>query len=205
MSERRRQISDAGLAVLAERGLRGVTHRAVDRAASLPAGSTSNVFRTKQALIDGLVARLVELDLAALAASAPPDLSSPAALAAQIARQSVALTRGPMGTITRARLQLALDPGIDLSSQHEGFTAMATRLLRVLGATEPERRARALTDYLDGLIFHALAMNSREFDVEEAALAIEALIGPCPPSAGTPLERPNIATYVDNLPSDAGE
>ncbi len=195
MSDRRRQIADAGLVVLAERGLRGVTHRAVDSAAGLPTGSTSNVFRTKQALIDGLVARLVELDLAALEGNAVPDLSSPAALAAQIARQSAALTHPPMDTITRARLQLALDPDIDLSSQHEGFTTMATQLLSALGATDPERRARAITDYLDGLIFHALAMQSRRFDPEEAALAIESLIGPCP----------SPSPYVDNQPPNAGE
>lgn len=195
MSDRRRQISDAGLAVLAEHGLRGVTHRAIDKAANLPTGSTSNVFRTKQALIDGLVARLVELDLAALEATAAPDLSSPAALARQIARQSSALTTPPMDTITRARLQLALDPAIDLSRQHEGFTAMAAELLQALGAGDPPARARAITDYLDGLIFHALAMTSREFDPDEAALAIEALIGPCPTS------KPN----VDNHPSDGRE
>ncbi|WP_425307471.1 hypothetical protein AADG42_01490 [Ammonicoccus fulvus] len=195
MSDRRRQIADAGLAILAERGLRGVTHRAIDSAAGLPTGSTSNVFRTKQALIDGLVARLVELDLAALEGNAVPDLSSPAALAAQIARQSAALTHPPMDTLTRARLQLALDPEIDLSSQHEGFTAMATQLLRALGATDPERRACSITDYLDGLIFHALAMESRAFDIEEAALTLEALIGPCPTSG----------PYVDNHPFDDRE
>ncbi|MDO5684156.1 MAG: TetR/AcrR family transcriptional regulator [Propionibacteriaceae bacterium] len=191
MSDRRRLIADAGLGVLAERGLRGVTHRAVDSAAGLSTGSTSNVFRTKQALVDGLVARLVELDLAALeAADAPPDLSSPAALAAQLAQRSAALTRPPMDTITRARQQLALDPAIDLSAQHEEFVAMATQLLQALGASDPASRARSITDYLDGLIFHVLALRSRTFDVAEATRAIEALIGPC-----TPTDQPNVDNH----------
>ncbi len=39
-------VADAALALLAERGMCGLTHRAVDEAAGLPQGSTSNVART---------------------------------------------------------------------------------------------------------------------------------------------------------------
>ncbi|WP_432560145.1 TetR/AcrR family transcriptional regulator [Granulicoccus sp. GXG6511] len=178
MSDRRRTVADAGLLVLAKHGLRGVTHRAVDAAAELPPGSTSNVFRSRQALIDGLVARLVELDLEAMeAGDMRPDLSSPTALAHQLANQSAALTRPPLSTLTRARLELALHPDIDLGAQHLGFVAMLVPLLEALGAEGPERRARMIADYLDGLIFHALTMRARGFDPEDAADAIEALIG----------------------------
>lgn len=179
MADRRTTVADAALQVLADRGLRGLTHRAVDVAAGLPQGSTSNVFRTRQALVDGVVARTVELDLAALTASSTtPDLSSPARFAQQLADQSSALARPPMDRITRARMELALHADIDLSAQHDGFTAMLVHLLTALGAAEPERRGRAITDYLDGLLFHVFAMRSREFDVGEASRAIEALIGP---------------------------
>ncbi|HLL33473.1 MAG TPA: TetR/AcrR family transcriptional regulator, partial [Streptomyces sp.] len=44
-------VADTALALLAERGMRGLTHRAVDEAAGLPQGSTSNVARTRQALL----------------------------------------------------------------------------------------------------------------------------------------------------------
>ena len=37
--------------VFTERGVHGLTHRAVDQAAGLPQGSTSNLFRTRQALV----------------------------------------------------------------------------------------------------------------------------------------------------------
>ncbi|UOE43638.1 TetR/AcrR family transcriptional regulator [Agromyces larvae] len=57
---RRRAIADAGLAVLAHDGSRGLTHRAVDEAAGLPVGTTSNYFRSRDALIAGLVARIGE-------------------------------------------------------------------------------------------------------------------------------------------------
>lgn len=57
---RRRAIADAGLAVLAREGSRGLTHRAVDLAAEVPTGTTSNYFRSRDALIEGLVDRIGE-------------------------------------------------------------------------------------------------------------------------------------------------
>ncbi|WP_022891013.1 TetR/AcrR family transcriptional regulator [Agromyces subbeticus] len=58
--ERRAAIADAGLQVLARDGARGLTHRAVDTAAGVPAGTTSNYFRSRDALIAGLVTRIGE-------------------------------------------------------------------------------------------------------------------------------------------------
>lgn len=57
---RRRTIADAGLAVLARDGSRGLTHRAVDLAAGVPTGTTSNYFRSRDALVAGLVDRIGE-------------------------------------------------------------------------------------------------------------------------------------------------
>lgn len=74
---RRRLIADVGLAVLAREGSRGLTHRAVDEAAGVPVGTTSNYFRSREALIAGLVERIGERlaptpeDLALRAAAAP--------------------------------------------------------------------------------------------------------------------------------------
>lgn len=58
--ERRRQLADAGLSVLANEGARGLTHRAVDRVAGVPVGTTSNYFRNRTALLAGLVQRISE-------------------------------------------------------------------------------------------------------------------------------------------------
>ena len=46
--------------MLAEEGSRGLTHRAVDDAAGVPKGTTSNYFRSREALIAGLVDRIGE-------------------------------------------------------------------------------------------------------------------------------------------------
>jgi hypothetical protein len=64
LSARTRQVGDAAIAVLAEHGARGLTHRAVDQAAGLPPGTTSNYARTRSALLELTLARIAELDAA---------------------------------------------------------------------------------------------------------------------------------------------
>jgi DNA-binding transcriptional regulator YbjK len=58
--ERRSALADAGIRVLAEEGARGLTHRAVDAAASTPRGTASNYFPTRDDLISALVDRIGE-------------------------------------------------------------------------------------------------------------------------------------------------
>ena len=55
MPERRTGLLDAALELVGTQGMRGLTHRAVDAAADLPSGSRSNYFRTREALILGIV------------------------------------------------------------------------------------------------------------------------------------------------------
>jgi AcrR family transcriptional regulator len=59
--ERRAQILDAAIGILADAGVGGLTHRHVDDRAGLPAGTTSNYFRTRQALLEATAARTVDL------------------------------------------------------------------------------------------------------------------------------------------------
>jgi AcrR family transcriptional regulator len=78
---RRAELADAGIAVLAREGSRGLTHRAVDAEGGAPTGTTSNYFRSRAELLEGLVARISERlapDPEALAelASHPPDRAS---------------------------------------------------------------------------------------------------------------------------------
>lgn len=58
--ERRSALADAGIRVLAEEGARGLTHRAVDAAASTPRGTASNYFPTRDTLVSALVDRIEE-------------------------------------------------------------------------------------------------------------------------------------------------
>ena len=59
--ERRNQILDAAIDILCDDGVAGLTHRQVDSRAGVPAGTTSNYFRTRQALLEATAARTVDL------------------------------------------------------------------------------------------------------------------------------------------------
>lgn len=59
--ERRTAIADAALAVLGDLGGRGLTHRAVDARAAVPAGTCANYFPTRSDLLVGLAERIFVL------------------------------------------------------------------------------------------------------------------------------------------------
>lgn len=71
--ERRAQLADAAIALLVESGVHGVTHRAVDRRAGLPAGTASNYFRSREALLVATARRVVEQHQADMAEAARAD------------------------------------------------------------------------------------------------------------------------------------
>lgn len=71
--DRRAAIADAAIQLVATRGLRGLTHRAVDEEAGLPPGSTSYYLRTRGALLTACVNRMLERDLARAATPPPAD------------------------------------------------------------------------------------------------------------------------------------
>ena len=61
--DRQDAIADAAIHLVATRGLRGLTHRAVDAEAGLPPGSTSYYLRTRNALLTACVQRMLGRDL----------------------------------------------------------------------------------------------------------------------------------------------
>src|SRR5262245_46300023 len=58
---RRDQLRDAAVEVLARDGSRGLTHRAVDRAARLPEGTAKNYFGSRDALLQAAAERCVQV------------------------------------------------------------------------------------------------------------------------------------------------
>ncbi|MFG1851941.1 TetR/AcrR family transcriptional regulator [Actinomadura geliboluensis] len=61
---RRQALTDAAIDLLAASGVHGVTHRTVEKQAGLPAGTASNYFRSREALLVAAAERVVELHLA---------------------------------------------------------------------------------------------------------------------------------------------
>ncbi|MFJ2865248.1 TetR/AcrR family transcriptional regulator [Kitasatospora sp. NPDC087314] len=168
-------IADAAIALIAERGLRGLTHRAVDEAAGLPAGSTSNLARTRAALLELALTRIVEVETGDyLGAGGGPGAGEPLAdepLAGAPSRELLvrtgadalhqALTVGR--TLTLARLELALEAARrpELRAVYDRFGARfhdhAAVLLARSGSSDPAGDARRLIRWCDGVLFNATA------------------------------------------------
>jgi len=68
--ERRALLADAAISLLASAGAHGVTHRAVDQCAGLPAGTASNYFPSREALLIAAASRVGELHYADMDAAA---------------------------------------------------------------------------------------------------------------------------------------
>ncbi|UNO38708.1 TetR/AcrR family transcriptional regulator [Streptomyces sp. MST-110588] len=161
---RRELVADTALALLAERGLRGLTHRAVDEAAGLPQGSTSNLARTRAALLETAVRRLAERESAVLTPREMPRTAAggAAALADVI---SLVLHRylSRHRHLAVARYELALEatrrPELRAVYDQAGraFRRPVMELLTAAGSAEPERHAMSLIAWCDGVLFSCTA------------------------------------------------
>ncbi|MGM1059326.1 TetR/AcrR family transcriptional regulator [Saccharothrix sp. Mg75] len=160
MTERMAVLADAAIHLVATRGMRGLTHRAVDAEAGVPLGSTSAYFRTRKALVEGVVRRLAELDAAEVAEAGADVPREPDELAEALARVLDAwMTVGRERTLARyaCLLEATHHPELRGVLAHgERLREQARDLLAALGATEPERRGRELVAFVDGLLFDRL-------------------------------------------------
>lgn len=178
MTTRREQILDAAIGLLGREGVRGVTHRAVDTTADVPPGTTSNYFRTRDALFDAVVDRFAERERAALselAAITPP--RTPAELAALLAAFTVSAT-GPRRELTLARFAILLEAAIHPPRQRKlaetaaRIRAWSTEWMRSVGSTDPERDIMFLGNQVDAMTLHQLAYPDPAFNPEPALVAL---------------------------------
>ena len=179
---RRTLLADAALGVLADAGMRGLTHRAVDAAAGLPAGTTSAYFRTRSALLTALVRRLVELDQAELAAAAEraPVLRTADDLVRGLTELVAARTRGEGRRRSLARyacvLESVRDPELrDILVPRENPGRDAVRaFLRARGVLDADSRTLTLLACVDGLVLDRVVAG--EDAVSGGTEAIEGLV-----------------------------
>ncbi|MGY0022435.1 TetR/AcrR family transcriptional regulator [Streptomyces sp. cg35] len=157
------RIADAALVLLAERGMRGLTHRAVDEVAHLPQGSTSNYARTRLALLEAAVRRLAAREGRVLAVD---ELPSPTdGLAALIDGMALALhrylTQNPQLLICRYELALEATRRPELRTFFDDtgsqFRRPLTELLRAAGSRDPERHTLSLVAWTEGTMFSCVA------------------------------------------------
>ncbi|HEU4346251.1 MAG TPA: TetR family transcriptional regulator [Actinoplanes sp.] len=173
MASRREDLLDAAIRVLGEGGIKALTHRAVDAVAGLPAGSASNYFRTREALLNAVVERFSERERAnwdELAVQMNPTTPR------ELAEAMIVFAREATGThrtLTLARyailVEAANQPALraQLLATGARVNAWFMNWLRVAGSTDPERDAPLLMNHGTGLILHQLAMPDPAFDPSE--------------------------------------
>lgn len=183
--ERRRELCDAAIQVLAERGSRGLTHGQVDRCAGVPDGTTSYYYRTRAALLRGVGKRVAEIDTANLQSviDGPLDVLPPFAPLAELTLKQA---DGPGLMLNRARHELLLgaarDP--DLAQTSQVFVARINAMARDAiahlrpGTHDPgmvAAQTTAVTTFIAG-VFTRLAAGDRTIDdVAELARLLEAV------------------------------
>jgi DNA-binding transcriptional regulator YbjK len=180
MSARAQRILDAAIQVVGTDGIRALTHRAVDAAAGLPTGSTSNLYRTRESLLHAMVGRMIETEFEGwdrLARSLRPTTTEELVDALV---QLVEVLTGPMRALSIARfslfLEAARDPALaaEVGRAADRVAQLTAEWLGRLGMRDARDHAPIVMAYLDGLIAHRLALSPsalpRDVAVELRAL-----------------------------------
>jgi DNA-binding transcriptional regulator YbjK len=174
----RTRLLDAAVELVADHGVRGLTHADVDAAAQAPAGSAQEVFPTRQALVEGVMARCIERETE-MAAGPRPGVESTADGVAEMFGHFVvrALGEDRAVTLTRYDLQAEVARTPDLRASYavgaDAVDTWAVDLLRSAGSQHPERDLGIMANYVTGLVFHELALPTPGLD---AAARIRTLV-----------------------------
>ena len=201
--ERRRDLCDAAIELLAEDGARGLTHLRVHRRAGDADGTTSFYFQTRAALLRGVTNRVVSQDLAdftaAMNAAKSTDADHTDTLLSQLAVQAMRTGVEPERSRARARFEImmiaACDPelGTVFERLMEQFIAIGEEAVaRVQPAGMPpdpeliKEQALAVINFPGGFLFrlaHGLAGSETAKQLEGYLYAV---------IAGVAAEHPRI-------------
>ena len=159
--DRRQRIANAGIALIARGGTHRLTHRAVDAEAGLPNGSTSYYARSRHDLI-----RLVMEQLSAESQADLTDIEVPEKLTVRQATDLVGRLAKRLilnGGAQAARFALMFEVRDDDELRREltvdapvrsSFNEKAVKLLRALGATDPEGTAPEFVALVDAVLMY---------------------------------------------------
>lgn len=176
MSSIRQRALDAAVALVGTTGVRTLTHARVDAAASLPPGSTSNHFRTRAALVSGVITWIAQSERTD---AGIPEIHAADDLIAALT-QMIQVQSGPLAARTRARYALFLEADAatarPLREQRLGMEAWVRSILRELGGAPAEARAAFLMAAADGLLLHRLTVDPDAPIAEVIARAVHSAL-----------------------------
>jgi DNA-binding transcriptional regulator YbjK len=181
--ERRTQILDTAIDILADTGIGGVTHRQVDTRAGLPPGTTSNYFRTRLALLEAVTAYVADLhwQRVALLQSLVGQPQSREGVKALMTRM---ITDPDEGSQRRniARWELFLEgtrrPELRpaLNEIQSAAVKSASLILEAGGFTPSTEQMGELSRLLNGLALSNLTFSSEQPGTEDPAGLIDRLL-----------------------------
>ncbi|NUT18062.1 MAG: TetR family transcriptional regulator [Hamadaea sp.] len=180
MTSTRQRALDAAIELVGTEGLRSLTHAKVDSRAGLPKGSTSNYFRTRDALTVGVVEWMAQKELSELTPPAAPRTGDELV---EMLAGLLDFTTGPNRTVTAARLALFSEAAHDdqvraaISRGHELMRTWADSVLTDLGAPDPATAASALISMSEGLILHRIARGADDDPRPMFRLLVQAILG----------------------------
>jgi len=149
----------AAIDLVGTQGLRALTHARVDHRAGLPKGSTSNYFRTREALISGVVDGIVDHERPSVSVAFSP--SSADELVGALCALFEHLTTVNR-TVTTARLVLFMEASHNaaireaLSRGRAAMEAFAVVAMARIGAREPQTAGNAVAACFEGLLLHRI-------------------------------------------------
>lgn len=157
MSTRTRAL-DAAVTLVGTEGVRALTHGRVDAAASLPPGSTSNHFRTRAALLAGVIEWIAAEERSD---AGVPEIHGRDQLIAALTRM-IEVQSGPLAVRTRARYALFLEADDDaadpIRAQRRGMELWVRGILGELGGEAAQEQAGFLMATADGLLLHRITV-----------------------------------------------
>ena len=178
VSNRREVLLDAAIRVLGERGIRALTHRAVDGEAGLAPGSTANYFPAREALLEAIVDRVSVLERQRFDEAAVEVVPlSPVDLGRAIAGWVQEAT-GANRALTLARYAVLVEAGNNPRIRHRlaetggRVNAWFANWLRQIGSADTDCDVHLLGNYITGLMLHQLAMPDPRFDPADRITAL---------------------------------
>ncbi|WP_433005354.1 TetR/AcrR family transcriptional regulator [Kribbella sp. CA-294648] len=161
MTTTKPRVLNAAIELLGTEGLRALTHGRVDERAGVAKGSTSNYFRTREALVAGVAESLAQREMPGVEGATQPETVE--AFIDAVCALVEATTTGTHRTLTAARLVLFLEANhneeirrIITAGRATMESAVVVSLAR-LGAKDPQTAATAIMACCEGINLHRIA------------------------------------------------
>lgn len=169
-TDRRETLLDAAVTVVAQQGMRGLTHRAVETEAGLPHGSTTYYFGTRRDLVVALMQHLADHGRRAMEPIARQLTLTLADRSKELDIDEIAdgliawIDVSAQIELVRYELQVtgARDPEMKLlmADTCDIFRQMCEPIVIACGSSDPARDSDVLCSAIDGFMFKRLTVGT---------------------------------------------